>query len=61
MAETTKEQRSASINSKNMLKDLAKSGTKVKFSERLQCVILKDSGFYKKDQVINPHKVVGQA
>jgi len=37
------------------------SGTKIKYNDRLKVEILVDTRFYKAGQVVNPHKVKGQA
>ena len=45
----------STVDSKKMLKDLATEKRKIKFNDRLELEILKDSGFYKKGDIINPH------
>lgn len=40
---------------KEMVKELAKQSRKVKLNERKEVIILKDTKFYRKDQVISPH------
>ena len=37
------------------------SGTKIKYNERLAVEITEDTRFYRKGQIINPHKVKGEA
>lgn len=46
------------ISGKELVKELAKQGKKIKFSDRKEVEILKDTKFYKKGQVINPHVTV---
>jgi hypothetical protein len=41
------------------LKELAEKKVKVRFSERLKLEILKDTKYYKKGQIINPHVTIG--
>jgi len=38
-----------------------KAGTKIKFTDRLAVEITQDTRYYKKGQIINPHKVKGLA
>lgn len=51
----------ANFDAKLMLKQNADTGTKIRYNERLAVEILKDTKFYKKGQIINPHKVKGLA
>lgn len=44
-----------------MLKKNADVGTKIRYTDRLKVEILHDTRFYRKGQVVNPHKVKGQA
>ena len=48
------------VNTKKMLKDLATEGRKIKFNDRQKLEIIKDSGFYKKGQVIEPHRTFAE-
>jgi hypothetical protein len=50
-----------SLNSKEMLKDLTKNKTKVRFTDRMPVEIIKETQFYTVGQKIKPHKTVGQA
>tara|TARA_R100000656_G_scaffold124173_2_gene101758 strand:+ start:3197 stop:3415 length:219 start_codon:yes stop_codon:yes gene_type:complete len=52
-------EKKASVDSKKMLKELAEKKVKVRFSERLKLEILKDTKYYKKGQIINPHVTIG--
>ncbi len=45
---------------KEHLKQLATDKVKIRFRDRIKCEILKDTQFYKKGQIINPHKVTGE-
>lgn len=49
------EEKKDTVDAKKMLKDLAKVGRKIKFNDRLELEVLKDTNFYKKGQIINPH------
>lgn len=46
--------------SKSMIKEHGAKGTKVKYTDRLAVEILEDTQFYRKGQVIKPHKVKGE-
>lgn len=46
------------MDSKNMLKNAANNGTKIKYTDRVKLEILKDTKYYKKGQIVSPHKVV---
>ena len=50
----------ARFSSKKMLTDNADKGTKIRYTDRMAVEIIKDTDFYKKGQLINPHKVKGQ-
>lgn len=52
---TQEENIKSEVNTKKMLKTLASEKRKVKLSERKEVEIIKDSGFYKKGQIIKPH------
>lgn len=49
------------FSSKEMLKDNADKKTKIRYTDRLKVEILYDTQFYKAGQIINPHKVKGEA
>lgn len=51
----------ARFSSKKMLTDNADKATKIRYTDRMSVEIIKDTDFYRKGQVINPHKVKGQA
>lgn len=50
-----------SFDSKAMLTQNAEKGTKIKYTDRLKVEIITDTKYYRKGQVIEPHKVKGQA
>ena len=45
---------------KDHLKELGKEGRKIKFNDRQKCEVLKDTQYYKKGQIINPHVTVAE-
>lgn len=45
-----------SVDSKKLLKELASEGRKIKLNDRVKLEILKNHSFYKKGQVIEPHR-----
>lgn len=47
----------AQFDAKKMLEENGKKETKVKYNERMAVEIVKEGRFYKKGQVVNPHKV----
>lgn len=49
------------FDAKEMLQKNADAGTKIKYNDRMAIEILVDTKFYKKGQIVNPHKVKGQA
>jgi len=49
------------FSSKKMLADNADKKTKIRYTDRMAVEIIKDTDFYKKGDIINPHKVKGQA
>ena len=49
------------FSAKEMLEKNAKAGTKIKYTDRMKVEILVDTRYYKKCDVVNPHKVKGQA
>lgn len=51
----------ASFDAKKMLADAAEESRKIKYTDRLKVVIVKETRFYKKGQVINPAKIKGEA
>lgn len=48
------------VDSKKMLKDLANEGRKIKFNDRIELEILVDTKYYKKGQIIKPHRTFGE-
>lgn len=44
-----------------MLTDNAEKKTKIRYNDRLKVVMTTDTRFLKSGQIINPHKVKGQA
>lgn len=51
----------AEFSSKEMLTSNADAKTKIRYTDRLKVEILHDTQFYKAGQIINPHKVKGEA
>ena len=47
------------VDSKKLLKGLADAKTKIKFNDRIELEVLNDTQFYKKGQIINPHRTFG--
>jgi len=47
------------VDSKKLLKNLANEKVKIKFNDRIKLEVLNDTKFYKKGQVINPHRTFG--
>lgn len=48
------------VDSKKMLKDLAKEGRKIKFNDRVELEVLEDTKHYKKGQLISPHRTFAE-
>lgn len=55
----TKEEK-VTMNSEEMIETNAKNGTVIKYGDRVKLEVVKDTTFYKKGQIINPHKVMGE-
>ncbi len=49
------EAKKETVDTKSLLKTLASQKRKIKFNERKEVIILKDTKHYKKDVVIKPH------
>ena len=49
------EAKKSTVDTKSLLKTLASQKRKIKFNERKEVIILKDTKHYKKDAVIKPH------
>lgn len=45
----------ASIDSKKMLRELADNNVKIRFTQRKQVQLLKQTAFYHEGQIITPH------
>lgn len=54
MADTKK------VDSKALLKELGAAKRKIKFNDRLNLEVVKDTDFYRKGQLISPHRVFGE-
>lgn len=62
MSEQNKIQKEAtSMNVSKIQKEAAKEGRKVHLNDRVKLEVLKDSGHYRKGEVINPHKIYAEA
>ncbi len=48
------------VNAKSMLKSLGKENRKIKLGDRKKVEITKDTKFYKKGKVINPHSTFAE-
>lgn len=48
------------VDSKKLLKNLASEKRVIKFNDRIELEIVKDTRFYKKGQIIKPHRVFGE-
>lgn len=60
MAEDKKAEKAKTIDTKAMLKDLGEKKAKVKFNDRIKIEILEDTRFYKKGQIVTPHRTFGE-
>jgi len=60
MAEEKKEAAKKGMDAKGMLKEAGRSKRKIKFGERMDLIVIKDSNFHKKGQRIQPHTVMGE-
>jgi len=49
------------FDSKKMIAEHAEKGTIIDYAERLTVEILEDTRYYKKGDIISPHKIKGQA
>ena len=49
------------FDSKKMIAEHAEKGTIIDYAERLSVEILEDTKYYKKGDIISPHKIKGQA
>ena len=49
------------VDSKKLLKSLANQRRKIKLNDRIKLEILTDTKHYKKGQIIEPHRVFGEA
>lgn len=57
----TNKKTEAKFDAKKMLTDNVEKKTKIRYNDRLKVEIVKQTRFYKKGQIINPHKVKGLA
>lgn len=48
------------VNSKKLLKTLASENRKIKFNDRINLEVVKETRFYKKGQLISPHRTFGE-
>lgn len=48
------------VDSKKLLKELGASKRKIKLNDRLNLEVVKATEFYKKGQLISPHRVFGE-
>lgn len=48
------------VNSKELVKELAKEGRKIRFNDRVECEVIKATKHYKLGQVIEPHRVFAE-
>ena len=56
MSELKKTEKKPKVDSKKMLKDLGERKEKIFFRDRIKVEILKDTKYYRKGKVINPHQ-----
>jgi len=56
MSEVKKTEKKSKVDSKKMLKELGAKNEKVSFRDRLKVEIIKDTKYYRKGKVINPHQ-----
>lgn len=56
----TEEKKGYGLDSKALLKKHGKAGTKIKYTDRVKCEILIDTKYYKKGQIIEPHRVLAE-
>lgn len=49
------------FDSKAMLAENGKKRTVIRYADRVKLKIVKDTRHYKEGQIINPHKVMGEA
>lgn len=50
----------AAFNAKEIQKEAAKAGRKVKMNDRVKLKVLNETKFYKAGQIINPHRVYAE-
>lgn len=55
-----KKEKTKTVDTKAMLKDLGEKRAKVRFNDRIKIEILEDTQFYKKGQVVTPHRTFGE-
>jgi hypothetical protein len=48
------------IDAKSMLKEAGFKKRKIKFNDRVDLVVLKDTKFYRENQRISPHRVIAE-
>jgi hypothetical protein len=60
MAET-KTEKLASFDAKKMLLDNGAKGTKIRYNDRMQVEVVKNTKHYNVGDVLNPHKVKAEA
>lgn len=61
MADTDKKEKLASFDSKKMLLENGEKGTKIRYTDRMQVEIIKNTKHYNIGDVQNPHKVKAEA
>lgn len=61
MATEPKKSFSKAFDSKKMILEHAKKGTKIRLTDRMTVEIVEETKYYKKGDIISPHKIKGQA
>lgn len=51
--------KAAGMDAKGMLKKHGEAGTKIRYQDRVCLKVIKETKFYRKGQIINPHPVMG--
>lgn len=51
---------SPAFEAKTIQKEAAKKSKEIKLNDRIELEIIADSGFYKKGQIVKPHRIYGE-
>ena len=54
------EKEKSTMDSKEMIDRNAENGTVIRYGDRVKLEVIKDTRFYRKGQLINPHKVMAE-